>query len=784
MSNTTTVAMPFAVLRQALPRIRLTDLIFGLCVVAIAVIGAQPATEAMFASIDRIHHDVVLDLLPQPNSQRVTVINLDQKTIDELGQRDSFARATHAKLLAHLQRARSVVFNMNFVSPSPPGQSLADAIAKNGRVVVPMSSSGGSAAADDKQLLAPTPAVTQAVAALGHRNFMVGNFKVVRGIFPYQSSGGAELPHIALEAIRVAGMHLPFSDIRLLAQRQMLSMTQQMADVLMLILPSKMDLAQYSYVDVLKGRIPAAAFANRIVFVGHQAFEASGSFNTSSLSEQSMSRNQVDALVTQALLDGRVMHGVPEWWKSSISLTVVLGLMLICMLAPGSRMHRFALLWIVAYFAVATALLAFEHVWLPVSATLVCCMLVYAAYAWRRLAGTHRLLKHELAELRQLSSVMGFAAQSEVNDRNGAANLMQPLHEIKQAMRQIRVWQEAYAGVINMLPYPIFLEQDGRIVLCNDKANAMLKAYASDGASIGVAEEAILGLAAGCRAQSQDGEAICVSEVTMGEREQLLLVTPFAFLNEADGAAKLISFVDIQDVKETVVNDRQALRYMAHDLRNPLTTMLALIEQQDGQGESGGGEAFLDDLRRLTNYSLRVAQDFMQLSRAEHLDPASFLPLTLNELASEALDQIGGAADQKQIALLAPDDDGGNLWVSGNYDMLLRATVNLLDNAVKYSPPGSAIVLRMERAQQYVCLSVQDQGIGIPEQALPQLFDPFFQVDKRCQSARNGVGLGLPFVRTVMERHGGLVEVASEVGRGSCFRLVLPAYAMGEEEHA
>ena len=132
---------------------------------------------------------------------------------------------------------------------------------------------------------------------------------------------------------------------------------------------------------------------------------------------------------------------------------------------------------------------------------------------------------------------------------------------------------------------------------------------------------------------------------------------------------------------------------------------------------------------------------------------------------------------------LALDAAAGPYLVSADRGLLLRALENLMSNAVKYSPSGSAVTCRLEHAaadgQRQVRCSVQDQGFGIPAEALPQLFVPFRRIASTDRNRAGGSGLGLAFVAIVAERHGGKVEVESTVGQGSCFSLLLPAEAAG-----
>jgi signal transduction histidine kinase len=239
----------------------------------------------------------------------------------------------------------------------------------------------------------------------------------------------------------------------------------------------------------------------------------------------------------------------------------------------------------------------------------------------------------------------------------------------------------------------------------------------------------------------------------------------------------MICFVDVHALKEAVTSDRQTLRHMAHDLRNPLSSILALVEAR-GRTTSAADPAFLADLQRLVNYSLRVSQDFMQLSRAEHLDPKAGAPLSLNDLAAEAIDQVWHGATAKQMALNGPHHEGPDVFVLGNQDMLLRALVNLLDNAIKYSAPGTSVDVWIDADDHHAAVRIEDRGIGIDSKALPHLFEPFFQVGNEAKDASQGVGLGLPFVKAVVERHGGTIDVESTPGAGSRFTVRLERIAI------
>ena len=111
----------------------------------------------------------------------------------------------------------------------------------------------------------------------------------------------------------------------------------------------------------------------------------------------------------------------------------------------------------------------------------------------------------------------------------------------------------------------------------------------------------------------------------------------------------------------------------------------------------------------------------------------------------------------------------------GDEFRLRQMLLNLIDNAVKYTPEGGRIWLSLEREGGYAKISVRDTGIGIPKEEVPKIFERFYRVDKARSRRMGGSGLGLSIVKWIVEAHKGRIEVESELGKGSCFTVWLPA---------
>ena len=213
----------------------------------------------------------------------------------------------------------------------------------------------------------------------------------------------------------------------------------------------------------------------------------------------------------------------------------------------------------------------------------------------------------------------------------------------------------------------------------------------------------------------------------------------------------------------------------SHELRTPLTAIrsvgeVALQDQRSPAEYRDVIGSMLEEVDRLT----RLAESLLALSRADagHIqlqrDEISFL-----RLAEEARSVVEVLAEEKRQQIdIAGDAD---LLVSVDRLILRQAILNLLDNAIKYSPPGSQILVRVQSGgDKQVFLDVVDQGPGILDEHQPYVFDRFFRVDKARTREWGGAGLGLSITRWAVETHGGGITLESEEGHGSTFRVSLP----------
>jgi two-component system phosphate regulon sensor histidine kinase PhoR len=255
-----------------------------------------------------------------------------------------------------------------------------------------------------------------------------------------------------------------------------------------------------------------------------------------------------------------------------------------------------------------------------------------------------------------------------------------------------------------------------------------------------------------------------------------LLATPMA------GAAGMPSGVVlvINDVTrlmrlETMRKDFAA--NVSHELRTPLTSMKGFVETlQDGAGDDPETRRkFLDIIHKQTDRLTALVQDLLLLSQVERDQETGICELTptaLLPLFQETVKSYAEKAAAKRIALTL--DCPATLSANANELLLGQAVANLIDNALKYSNPDTAINISAETASDKIRIKVADQGVGIAPEHLDRLFERFYRVDKGRSRDQGGTGLGLAIVKHVAELHRGRVTAESRVGAGSTFAIELP----------
>jgi PAS domain S-box-containing protein len=254
-----------------------------------------------------------------------------------------------------------------------------------------------------------------------------------------------------------------------------------------------------------------------------------------------------------------------------------------------------------------------------------------------------------------------------------------------------------------------------------------------------------------------------------------------------DGAGRIIGASkvarDITESKRAAEALRDAdrrkgefLALLAHELRNPLAPLRNGLEEiRLARGEGDAVENARSMMERQLGHMVRLIDDLLDVARINQekmeLRPTRLLLADVIESALETTRPLIHAAGQT-LTVSLPEEP---LALEADSTRLAQVLANLLNNSAKYTEPGGHIALAAERAGRDVVISVRDDGIGIPEQALPRIFDMFSQVDRSIERTTGGLGIGLALVKGLVEMHGGSVTAQSAgEGMGSTFTVRLP----------
>lgn len=237
----------------------------------------------------------------------------------------------------------------------------------------------------------------------------------------------------------------------------------------------------------------------------------------------------------------------------------------------------------------------------------------------------------------------------------------------------------------------------------------------------------------------------------------------------------LLVLRDVTQQRRVEAMRRDFVADASHELKTPAASIQAAAEtvRDVVEEDPAAARRFAEQLHRDAIRLSRIVSDLLDLSRLEAERPQA-RPQSLERIAREEVERLEERARAAGVELSADVDAAPVSGDEGGLRLLVR---NLLDNAIRYTPRGGRVWLSVRERDSAVELSVTDTGIGIPRRDIPRIFERFYRVDRARSRDTGGTGLGLAIARHVAEQHGGRIDVESELGRGSTFRVTLPAQA-------
>lgn len=269
-------------------------------------------------------------------------------------------------------------------------------------------------------------------------------------------------------------------------------------------------------------------------------------------------------------------------------------------------------------------------------------------------------------------------------------------------------------------------------------------------------------------------------ELTLNDPDKRFMQAHGSPLSDSDGnqIGSVVVLHDVTRIRKLESIRRDFVANVSHELKTPITSIKGSVETLiDGAMENrADAMRFLSIIAKQSDRLHAIIEDLLSLSRIEQEEGVHRIPLesaSIEQLLQSAADCCKSKAAEKNVTLEIGCPSG--LAANINPPLLEQAVVNLIDNAIKYSPEGGKVFVGAETNGKGLELSVRDQGCGIEPEHQPRIFERFYRVDKARSRKLGGTGLGLAIVKHISQAHGGAVRVESKPGEGSRFVISVPA---------
>ena len=388
-------------------------------------------------------------------------------------------------------------------------------------------------------------------------------------------------------------------------------------------------------------------------------------------------------------------------------------------------------------------------------------------------------------------TVVGIDTDDEIGDLAKVFNQISKRIEEEQAVTETE--RRKLATIIeSMMDGIITTDNNGRIILINTSAEDMLGGR-NDEIFIGKdvlkilniteyesieeileAEDSLL-----VSASKSDEELLLRAEISKIEKEDKEDLTQMS--TELEGY--IIVLYDVTDQERQEKERREFVSTVSHELRTPLTTMNSYIEAlEEGVLEDKElAPQFIDTIHKETTRMIRMVNELMQLGKMdikeEHYEKEF---IDINKMLEQITDRFALTHPEKNFIKHIPKSP---IFVEGDQDKLTQVFDNIVNNAIKYSPNGKNITVRVRQNYHHnrVSISIKDEGVGIPLVHIDKIFNRFYRVDKSRQRSMGGTGLGLALAKTIVDAHKGRIWAQSREGYGSIIFVTLPCEQIDDE---
>lgn len=719
--------------------------------------------------------DKAVDLLfqfrgPLEPRQDIVIVGIDEDTLSRIGAWP-FERKNHAALLSRLKKAKVIAFDILFSESTDQDAVFTDALAASPPVIM------AAAHNFQNQILYPSLSI-QHYTGIGRIEIVLGVDGVVRKAGVLYSDEKFDFPSFSLAMLQAAGE-------KILAGFPSLS-------VLVNHYGPEGTFLYISYVDVLEGVYPEDFFENRYVLIGAEALGIGDSHITPFSRNYPTPGVEIQATILNNLLDDNWLRPV-VWYPGAVMCIIAL---LSLLLWPSlSEKWNFVVNLFISGLVTVLAIFFFTNFLLldPVR-PLFFLVVTYLVHLIAERIWTARRIYREMNLVDQQLESRLANVYTNIPDRffkkslsGKAAGTREHLVNLQAGIKALSLQHHFIEHLLkeDLPPLILWDRESGDVILVNTMYRKFWEQYSISEATLPNIKDfvALLDVSqVGENAQhidlaeisdSADGFGVDIGLRLGGRKRYFRVHIQSVCAEDISFEGVLAVLTDITEVKELEQLQREIVSVVSHELKLPLTVIL-------GYGEilaetlQGTEKEYIDTICTQTLRLNRLIEDFLDIARLEHgHQEIRSLPLNLLELIEEVMAVVSVPAQKKSIELITHIPRRVSAVV-GDYTLLVQAVVNLMDNAIKYSPEKTTVILELIEQEEQFVLCVTDQGPGIPEESCREIFGKF----NRGQDVppQDGFGLGLNFVQQVLQKHGGRVYLKHTSPDGSSFCLSLPQH--------
>jgi len=717
---------------------------------ALTLLAAALVASGVVRRLDYLLYDLALITAPPPPPDDVVVIGIDEASLAALGPWP-WPRARHAAAIDRLAAAgaRSIGYDVLFAEPAADDAALDAAIrraaARGTRVVLPLQFDvpGRDGRAYDELL----PVVGRGAAAVGHSAVHPDADGVLRSL-DLAVDGSRRWPHVAA---LLADASPPPGFVAQPASAP----PRRVGPRLVGFRGAPGSFRTLPFRALLAGEVPPAWLKDRIVLVGATAAGLNDQYATPTLGETGLLPGvEIEASFVADLTQGRRLERAGAWAGLVLALAALwLAMAALLRLRPGRAAAASTALAVLVVVG-AALLLRLGGWWVAPGPALIVVLLAQPLWAWRRLAVVNRWMVAELAELGNRTGLVSRRrAEAPADPVTRSTQLLAATIDRVEELQDI-----AEAAIRGLPDATLLVDRLGGIAVANTAAEALfgpvptLAAVSATFPALPPLDGAALADPASPwhgESHARDGSIRDIRATPWRVRDGLPL-------------GWIMRFADITALRRAEAAREEALQLLTHDMRAPQASILALIA-----AEPGLPPALAQRLSQLARRTVALADGYLQLARAE-AGGQVMSEVDLAAIVTEAIDELWPQSRAASVRITGEGLDEEAL-LTGNYQLLLRAAVNLIGNAVKFAPAGSEVECQLAAAGEQWRLDVVDHGPGVDPAVRGRLFGRF-----RAGPDAEGVGLGLAFVRSVATSHGGSIACTDTPGGGATFTLRLP----------